>query len=155
MTGSGSFVTTSSAATAGWRPTPTSAPVSAGRADLGLAAAGHRARGRGRPPRLRPSGPGAGAGVDPRQGAWRQAAAEIEQYRRSYQITDPHRALGVDQRDPTQRADRERVRTAIERVQAKQRATDRIRDRQPTSEHPTQSGSREQRGRPGSERAAG
>jgi hypothetical protein len=87
--------------------------------------------------------------------AWRQAAAEIQQYRRSYQITDPDRALGADPHDPAQRADRERVRTAIERVHAKQRTADRTRDRQPTSQRPTQSGSREQRGRPGPERAAG
>ena len=32
--------------------------------------------------------------------AWRQAAAEIEQYRRVYQITDPERALGPEPRDP-------------------------------------------------------
>ena len=57
--------------------------------------------------------------------AWRQAAAEIEHYRRSYDITDPDRALGPEPRDPGQRADRQRARTAIDRVQAKQRATDR------------------------------
>ena len=70
--------------------------------------------------------------------AWRQAAAEIEQYRRSYHITDPDRALGPEPRDPAQRADRQRARTAIERVHAKQRAADRTRDTQPTSErhHP-------------------
>ena len=60
--------------------------------------------------------------------AWRQAAAEIEQYRHTYQITDPDRALGPEPHDPAQRADRQRARTAIERVQAKQRATDRSRD---------------------------
>jgi hypothetical protein len=87
--------------------------------------------------------------------AWRQAAAEIEQYRCSYQITDPDRALGPEPRDLTQRADRQRARTAMERVQAKQRAADRTRDAQPTSEHPTQPRSRQQRGRPGPERAAG
>jgi hypothetical protein len=38
--------------------------------------------------------------------AWRQAAAEIEQYRRTYQITDPGRALGPEPHDPAQRADR-------------------------------------------------
>ena len=48
--------------------------------------------------------------------AWRQAAAEIEQYRRTYQITDPDRALGPEPRDPAQRADRQRARTAIDRV---------------------------------------
>jgi hypothetical protein len=87
--------------------------------------------------------------------AWRQAAAEIEQYRRSYQITDPDRALGPEPHDPTQRAYRQQARTAIERVQAKQRAADRTRDAQPTSERPTQPRAHEQRGRPGPERAAG
>ena len=87
--------------------------------------------------------------------AWRLAAAEIEQYRRVYQITDPDRALGPEPRDPAQRAHRQRVRTAIERVHAKQRSTDRSRDRQPTSEPTNQPRAHEQRGRPGPERAAG
>jgi hypothetical protein len=86
---------------------------------------------------------------------WRQAAAQIEHYRRSYQITDPKRALGPDPRDPAQRADRQRARTAIERVQAKQRAADRSRDPQPTTEAQGPARSREQRGRQGPERAAG
>jgi hypothetical protein len=50
--------------------------------------------------------------------AWRQAAAEIEQYRRTYQITDPERALGPEPHSPDQRADRQRARTALERVRA-------------------------------------
>jgi hypothetical protein len=87
--------------------------------------------------------------------AWRQAAAEIEQYRRSYQVNDPERALGLEPHHPAQRADRQRARTAIDRVQAKQRATDRTHDTQPTSERTNQPRSREQRGRPGPERAAG
>jgi conjugative relaxase-like TrwC/TraI family protein len=87
--------------------------------------------------------------------AWRQAAVEIEQYRRAYQITDPERALGPEPRDPAQRADRQQARTAIERVHAKQRAADRIPHRQPTSEHTRQPRPREQRGRVGPERAAG
>jgi hypothetical protein len=87
--------------------------------------------------------------------AWRQAAAEIEQYRRTYQITDPDRALGPDPHDQTQRADRQRARTVIERVQAKQRADDHTRDTQPTSERPNQPRPHHQRGRPGPERAAG
>jgi hypothetical protein len=86
---------------------------------------------------------------------WRLAAAEIEQYRRTYHITDPDRALGPEPRDPAQRADRHRVCTAIERVQAKQRAADRSRDRQPTSERPSHPRPRQQHGRPGPERAAG
>jgi conjugative relaxase-like TrwC/TraI family protein len=86
--------------------------------------------------------------------AWRQAAAEIEQYRRSYQVTDPDRALGPEPQDRAQRADRQLARTAIERVHGKQRATDRSRDAQPTSE-PTIQPRRQQRGRRGPERAAG
>jgi hypothetical protein len=57
--------------------------------------------------------------------------------------------------DPAQRADRQRARTAIERVQAKQRATDRIRGTQPTSERTNQPRPHQQRGRSGPERAAG
>jgi conjugative relaxase-like TrwC/TraI family protein len=75
--------------------------------------------------------------------------------RRTYQITDPDRALGPDPRDPAQRADRQRVRTAIARIQAKQRAVDRTRDTQPSSERPSQPRPRQERGRPGPERAAG
>jgi conjugative relaxase-like TrwC/TraI family protein len=87
--------------------------------------------------------------------AWRQAAAEIEQYRRSYQITDPDRALGLEPRNPAQRADRQRARSAIDRVHGKQRAADRTHQRQATSEPSTQPRPRQQRGRPGPERAAG
>ena len=86
---------------------------------------------------------------------WRQAAAEIEQYRNSYHITDPERALGPEPHDPAQRADRQRARTAIQRVQAKQRTVDRSRDPQPTSERPSQPRPHQQRGRQGPERAAG
>jgi conjugative relaxase-like TrwC/TraI family protein len=87
--------------------------------------------------------------------AWRQAAAEIEQYRRSYQITDPERALGPEPRDPAQRADRQRARTAIDRIQVKQRAVDRTRDAQPTTAAQVPARPHEQRGRRGPERAAG
>jgi conjugative relaxase-like TrwC/TraI family protein len=87
--------------------------------------------------------------------AWRQAAAEIEHYRRSYDITDPDRALGPEPRDPTQRADRQRVRTAIERVQAKQRVAERARDTHPTSRRTSQPPPPQQRVRRGPERAAG
>jgi conjugative relaxase-like TrwC/TraI family protein len=87
--------------------------------------------------------------------AWRQTAAEIEQYRRTYQITDPDRALGPEPHNPTQRAARQQARSAIERVQAKQRAADRTHDTQPTSERPTKPRPHHQRGRPGPERAAG
>jgi hypothetical protein len=87
--------------------------------------------------------------------AWRRAAAEIERYRRSYQITDPERALGLEPADRAQRADRQRARTAIARVRAKQRAADPTYQRQVTSERTSQPRPPEQRGRPGPERAAG
>jgi hypothetical protein len=88
--------------------------------------------------------------------AWRQTAAEIEQYRRSYHITDPYRALGPEPHDPAQRADHQRARTSIERIYATQRAADRIRDVQSTSEtRPHERRPHEQRGRRGPERAAG
>jgi hypothetical protein len=86
--------------------------------------------------------------------AWRLAAAEIEQYRRTYDITDPDRALGLEPHDPAQRADRQRARTAIDRVQARQRGADRIHQPQSTSERTTEPRPRQQRGRPGPERAA-
>ena len=87
--------------------------------------------------------------------AWRHATAQIEQYRRTYQITDPDRALGPEPRHLAQRADRRQVHTAIERVHAKQRAINQTRDAQPTGEPTNQPRSREQRGRRGPERAAG
>jgi hypothetical protein len=86
---------------------------------------------------------------------WRQAAAQIEDYRCAYEITDPERALGPEPYDPGQRADRQRARTAIERVRTKQRAADRAGDTLPTSERPNQPRPHQQRGRPGPERAAG
>jgi hypothetical protein len=89
--------------------------------------------------------------------AWRQAAGEIEQYRRVYHITNPNRALGLDPRDPAQRADRQRVHMAIDRVHAKQRAADRTREPQPTEPHSPARG-RQQAApadRRGPERAAG
>ena len=87
--------------------------------------------------------------------AWRHAAAQIEQYRRTYHITDPDRALGAEPNDLTQRADRQRADSAIKRVQTKQRAADRSHDHQSTSEPTNQPRPRTQRGRPGPERAAG
>jgi len=87
--------------------------------------------------------------------ARRQAAAEIEQYRRTYHITNPERALGREPHDPTQRADRQRARAAIDRVHAKQWAADRARDTQPTGERTNPPRPHQQRGRHGPERAAG
>jgi hypothetical protein len=87
--------------------------------------------------------------------AWRQAAAQIEDYRRTHRITDLDRALGPEPRDPAQRTARQRARTAIERVQAKQRATDRSRDLQPTAQRTNHHRPQQRRRRPGPERAAG
>jgi hypothetical protein len=61
--------------------------------------------------------------------AWRQAAAAIQDYRRSYGITDPDTALGPVPREPIQRAAWQHARHAIIRVQSRQRSVDR--DRQP------------------------
>ena len=87
--------------------------------------------------------------------AWRQAATEIEQYRRTYQITNPDQALGPEPQDRAQRADRQRARSAIDRVHTKQRPIDHSRDLQPTSELTTQPRPHEQRSWQGPERAAG
>jgi hypothetical protein len=87
--------------------------------------------------------------------AWRHAAAQIEHYRRSYHITDPDRALGAQPNDLTQRADRQQARTAIERLQAKQRAADRSRVTESTSERTSRPRPGQPRGRQGPERAAG
>jgi hypothetical protein len=88
--------------------------------------------------------------------AWRHAAAEIEHYRHTYQITDRRRALGPEPRDPAQRADRQRVRTAVDRLHGNQRSAHRTRDRLPTSERQSTSRVQQQpRSRRGPERAAG
>jgi conjugative relaxase-like TrwC/TraI family protein len=62
--------------------------------------------------------------------AWRQAAAAIEDYRRTYGITDPEQALGPMPREPAQRAAWQQARQAIARVQGRQRSPDRDRQRQ-------------------------
>jgi hypothetical protein len=97
--------------------------------------------------------------------AWRQAAGVIEDYRRSYGITDPQRALGAEPREPAQRAAWRQARTAIGRVHARQRATDRTREQHPTrttplpldrSQHdPARTPPQRGRWRSGPERAAG
>jgi conjugative relaxase-like TrwC/TraI family protein len=99
--------------------------------------------------------------------AWRQAAAAIEDYRRSYAITDPERPLGPEPRDQAQRAAWRQARTTIGRVHAKQRTSDHTRDQHPTPTPPppiqrtphdpaTTRADRERgRGRTGPERAAG
>jgi conjugative relaxase-like TrwC/TraI family protein len=96
--------------------------------------------------------------------SWRQAAA-IEDYRRSYQITDLDRALGPEPRDQTQRVAWRQARTTIGRVHAKQRTADRSRDQQPTvtqrppidrrQHDPARTRPERGRGRFGPERAAG
>jgi conjugative relaxase-like TrwC/TraI family protein len=60
--------------------------------------------------------------------AWRQAAAAIEDYRRSHQLTDPDHALGPVPRQSAQRAAWQHARQAVERVRGRQRPD---RDRQP------------------------
>jgi conjugative relaxase-like TrwC/TraI family protein len=57
--------------------------------------------------------------------AWRQAAAAIQDYRRSYQITDPDQALGPVPREPTQRAAWQHARTAAQRTKDRQRTSNR------------------------------
>jgi hypothetical protein len=97
--------------------------------------------------------------------SWRQAAAAIEDYRRSYQISDPDRALGSEPRDQAQRAAWRQAHTTIGRVHAKQRTADRTREQPPTqpqrppierSQHdPARTRPELGRGRSGPERAAG
>jgi hypothetical protein len=62
--------------------------------------------------------------------AWRQAAAAIDDYRATYHLTEPDRALGRAPRDPAQRAAWQQAHQLVERVHGKQRAE---RDRQPIS----------------------
>jgi conjugative relaxase-like TrwC/TraI family protein len=66
--------------------------------------------------------------------AWRQAAAAIEDYRQTYDVTEPDRALGPAPRDPGQRVAWQRAHRLVERVSGKQRAE---RDRHPTDRQPT------------------
>ena len=99
---------------------------------------------------------------------WRQAAAAIQDYRRSYQISDPEQALGQLPREPTQRAAWQQARQAIDRAQGRQPSTGRDRqpqrgpasqpapiDRGQPDQPPTHSGPEVARRRPGPERAAG
>jgi conjugative relaxase-like TrwC/TraI family protein len=100
--------------------------------------------------------------------AWRQAAAAIEDYRRSYAITDPEQPLGQVPPEPTQRAAWQQARQSIDRVQGHQPSTGRDRqpqrntasrpapiDRRRQDQPPPRSGSYVARRRPGPERAAG
>jgi conjugative relaxase-like TrwC/TraI family protein len=60
--------------------------------------------------------------------AWRQAAAQVEEYRAAYGVSDPERALGPIPQQARQRADWQRAQEAIERVQHKQRVAERTRE---------------------------
>jgi hypothetical protein len=51
---------------------------------------------------------------------WRQAAAAIEDYRRSYHLSDPDQALGPMPREPAQRAAWHQARTAAQRAYERQ-----------------------------------
>jgi conjugative relaxase-like TrwC/TraI family protein len=57
--------------------------------------------------------------------AWRHAAATIQDYRATYQISDPEQALGPVPPEPAQRAAWHHARTAAQRVQDRQRASGR------------------------------
>jgi hypothetical protein len=100
--------------------------------------------------------------------AWRQAAAAIQDYRRSHQVTHPDHALGPAPRQPAQRAAWQHTRQAIARVQGRRRRPDRDRqpqrsapsrpspvDRHQQDQPPTHSGRDAPPRRPGPERAAG
>jgi conjugative relaxase-like TrwC/TraI family protein len=91
--------------------------------------------------------------------AWRQAAAQVQEYRTTYQLDDPQRALGREPRDPAQRAAWRQARGAVEQVHHKQRATDRDRQaEQPPTPLPTDRSAQQRAARPGRqgpERAAG
>jgi hypothetical protein len=96
--------------------------------------------------------------------AWRQAAAAIEDYRRSYQITDPECALGPVPREPAQRAAWQQARTAAQRVQERQRTAHRAERMTPAHPSPIDRSQRDHARAPeqraaarqrGPERAAG
>jgi conjugative relaxase-like TrwC/TraI family protein len=56
---------------------------------------------------------------------WRQAAAQVTEYRAAYNVSDPERALGSVPQDARQRADWQRASATIERVHHKQRVAER------------------------------
>jgi hypothetical protein len=96
---------------------------------------------------------------------WRQAAATIQDYRHSYQITDPETALGPVPREPAQRAAWQHTRQAITHLQGRQHNTDRQPQRGTASRPPPVARSQPDQPprserilpprRPGPERAAG
>jgi conjugative relaxase-like TrwC/TraI family protein len=100
--------------------------------------------------------------------AWRQATAAIEDYRCIYGISDPEQALGPMPREPAQRAAWQHARQAAQRVQGRQRTSDREQqratattaarqpiDRRQQDQPPTRSERAVPSRRPGPERAAG
>jgi conjugative relaxase-like TrwC/TraI family protein len=100
--------------------------------------------------------------------AWRQAAATIEDYRRTYHLTDPEQALGRMPREPAQRAAWQHARQAIARVQGRHHRIDHDRqpqrgaasrrqsiDRHQQDQPPTHTERAVPPGRSGPERAAG
>jgi conjugative relaxase-like TrwC/TraI family protein len=68
--------------------------------------------------------------------AWRQAAGAIENYRRTYAITDPDTALGPPPRDPAHRAAWRQVRSTAQRLQDRQRTSDHHQLAAPTRRRP-------------------
>jgi conjugative relaxase-like TrwC/TraI family protein len=88
--------------------------------------------------------------------AWRHAAAQIQDYRDTYDIDDSERSLGREPRDSAQRAAWRQARGAVERVWHKQRAAERRPADQPTPIPTDRARQRQARsGRQGPERAAG
>jgi hypothetical protein len=98
--------------------------------------------------------------------AWRQAAAQIEDYRHTYGITHPDQALGLVPHDPTQRAVWQQARQMAQQVKGRQRSIARQRqraaatrpqpiDRRQQEQAPTRSARVVPPRRPGPERAAG
>jgi conjugative relaxase-like TrwC/TraI family protein len=95
--------------------------------------------------------------------AWRQAAAAIQDYRRSYQITDPEQALGPLPRQAAQRAAWQQARQAAQPLQERQRTggrQERTESRRPAlidhrQHDPARTPDGRAAGRPGPERAAG
>jgi conjugative relaxase-like TrwC/TraI family protein len=65
--------------------------------------------------------------------AWRQAAAAIQDYRASYQISDPEQPLGPVPRESAQRAAWHQARTAAQRVRDRQHTSSR-QERSPSTD---------------------
>ena len=117
--------------------------------------------------RLPPPGARPGARSQPGRRAWRQAAAAIEDYRRSHQVTDPDHALGPAPREPAsgppgstpaRPSTRSRAASAAPTATAnpsEPRRPPRPVDRHQQDQPPTRPGRDAQPRRSGPERAAG